>query len=163
MALEIERKFLVKGSDFKAFAEKTIYIEQGYLTTESDCVVRIRIADEKAVLTIKDRNKNNSIARNEWEYDIPLEDAREMMKMCSSITIYKTRYLVPVGKHVFEIDVFHGENEGLIVAEVELMAEDEFFDCPDWIGEEVTTKESYSNAYLAQHSYKEWGNSCKKI
>jgi len=163
MALEIERKFLVKNDNFKALAKKTIYIKQVYLTTESDCVVRIRIADERAVLTIKGKNKNNSIAHNEWEYDIPLEDAQEMMKMCGSKNIRKTRYLVAIGKHVFEIDVFHGENEGLVVAEVELTAEDEFFDCPDWIGEEVTAKERYYNAYLAQHPYKEWENSCGKI
>jgi len=163
MASEIERKFFVKNDTFKALAEKTIYIEQGYLTTEKDCVVRVRIADEKSFITIKIRNKYNDIIRSEWEYPIPLEEAREMMKICGLNTIHKTRYLVPVGKHIFEVDVFHSDNEGLVISEIELSAEDEPFIRPDWLGEEVTAIGSYYNFYLAQHPYKEWKNSISEF
>ena len=156
MAIEIERKFLVKNDSFKAFAEQTILIEQGYLAGEGDGVVRVRVTGENAVITIKSGNAENGIARYEWEYPVPVEDACEMMKMCGSGIIRKTRYVVPAGKHVFEVDVFHGDNEGVVIAEVELSAEDEIFDHPDWLGAEVTMKKCYYNAFLARHPYKEW-------
>jgi CYTH domain-containing protein len=162
MALEIERKFLVKDNSFKSLAVKTIFMEQGYMTSESDCVVRVRITDEKSVITIKSKNKTVGIVRYEWEYPIPVEDAREMMKICSPFggqgaVIRKTRYVIPVGKHVFEVDVFHDDNEGLVIAEVELSAEDESFEHPDWLGKEVTMEKCYYNVFLARHPYKEWG------
>jgi CYTH domain-containing protein len=155
MALEIERKFLVKDDSFKSLAVKTIFMEQGYMTSESDCVVRVRITDEKSVITIKSKNKTVGIARYEWEYPIPVEDAREMMKVCTSNVIRKTRYVIPVGKHAFEVDVFHDDNEGLVIAEVELSAEDESFEHPDWLGKEVTAEKCYYNVFLARHPYTE--------
>jgi len=156
MALEIERKFLVRDDSFKSLAMSSIPIEQGYMMSEDDCVIRIRTAAENAVLTIKSKTKPNSIARYEWEYPIPFEDARKMLEICTLNIISKTRYFVPVGKHTFEVDVFHGDNEGLVVAEVELSAEDEFFECPDWLGEEVTAEKCYYNVFLARCPYKEW-------
>jgi CYTH domain-containing protein len=155
MALEIERKFLVKNDSFKTLAVKATFIEQGYLMSEGENIVRIRIADDTAVVTIKSKSNKHSIARCEWEYAIPLEGAREMMNICDSNIIRKTRYLVPAGKHIFEVDVFHGDNEGLVIAEVELSAEDELFNCPDWLGEEVTAKKCYYNTFIARHPLSE--------
>lgn len=156
MALEIERKFLVKNDTFKSLAKKTLCIEQGYLTNVNDCVVRVRITDEKAVITIKSKNKTAEIAHYEWEYPIPVEDAREMMKICASKIIRKTRYVVPVGKHTFEVDVFHDDNNGLVIAEIELSAENESFEHPQWLGKEVTAEKCYYNVFIASHPYKEW-------
>jgi len=153
MALEIERKFLVKNDVFKSLATKTMCIEQGYLANADDCVVRVRITDEKAAITVKSKNKNTDIAHHEWEYPIPVEDAREMMKICTSNIIRKTRHLVPVGQHTFEVDVFHGDNEGLIIAEIELSAEDEFFERPEWLGKEVTAEKCYYNVFIAGCSH----------
>ena len=154
MALEIERKFLVKNDSFKASAVKTIFIEQGYLTNGKDCTVRVRIADENAVITIKSKNNDHSIAHHEWEYAIPLEDARTMMTICGSNVIRKTRHLIPAGKHTFEVDVFHDDNDGLVIAEVELSAEDEPFEHPNWLGKEVTGEKRYYNAFIAREREK---------
>ena len=161
MALEIERKFLVKDDAFKSLAVEIIPIEQGYMTTESDCVVRVRTVGTHAVVTIKSKNKSDSITRHEWEYAIPVADAREMMTVCTSSIIRKTRYMVPIGKHTFEVDVFHDDNDGLVLAEVELSAEDELFETPEWLGEEVTAKECYYNVFIACHPYKEWNKNLK--
>jgi CYTH domain-containing protein len=147
MGKEIERKFLVKG-EFKHLAIKNIRIIQTYLSIDRDKTVRVRIADDKAFLTIKGRPKPNSISRNEWEIPVPVSDAREMMKICMPGKIDKTRYLVPSGRHTFEVDVFHDKNEGLIIAEIELSSESENFEKPEWLGEEVTGKPEYYNANL---------------
>lgn len=147
MATETERKFLVI-SDFRHLAVKVIKITQFYLNTDPDKVIRLRIADDEAFLTIKSRKCEKSIVRNEWEFRIPLSDAKEMIKVCLPGKIVKTRYLIPSGKHTFEIDVFHEKNDGLIIAEIELSSEDEQFDKPDWLGEEVTGKPEYYNANL---------------
>jgi CYTH domain-containing protein len=147
MGKEIERKFLVKG-EFKHLAIKDIRIIQTYLSIDRDKTVRVRIADDKAFLTIKGRPKPNSISRNEWEIPVPVSDAREMMKICMPGKIDKTRYLVPSGRHTFEVDVFHDKNEGLIIAEIELSSESENFEKPEWLGEEVTGKPEYYNANL---------------
>ena len=147
MATETERKFLVKG-EFRHLAVKEIKIIQSYLSIDPDKTIRLRIADEKAFLTIKGRPEKNSITRNEWEFQIPVTDAVEMMRICLPGKIVKTRYLVPSGKHTFEVDVFHEKNEGLIIAEIELTSEDEQFDKPDWLGEEVTGNPEYYNANL---------------
>lgn len=149
MATETERKFLVK-SEFRHLAVKEIEIIQSYLVIDPDKTIRLRIADDKAFLTIKSRPKKNLITRNEWEVQIPLSDGEEMMHICIPGRIVKTRYLVPSGKHTFEIDVFHEKNEGLIVAEIELTSDDEYFDKPSWLGEEVTGMPQYYNANLAK-------------
>ncbi|MGA2406251.1 MAG: CYTH domain-containing protein [Bacteroidales bacterium] len=147
MATETERKFLIKG-EFRHLAFKEIKIIQSYLSIDPDKTIRMRIADDKAFLTIKGRPQKNSISRNEWEVQVPVSDAEEMMRICLPGRIVKTRYLIPSGKHIFEIDVFHEKNEGLIIAEIELTSEDEYFEKPDWLGEEVTGNPQYYNANL---------------
>ena len=147
MATETERKFLVKG-EFRHLAFKEIRIIQSYLLIDPDKTIRLRIADDKAFLTIKSGISKESIARSEWEFPIPFSDANEMMHVCLPGKIVKTRYLIPSGNHTFEVDVFHDKNEGLIIAEIELSSEDEHYEKPDWLGEEVTGKPEYYNANL---------------
>jgi len=147
MATETERKFLVKGK-FRHLSVKEINIIQSYLSIDPDKTIRLRIADEKAFLTIKGRPLKNTITRNEWEVQVPVTDAQEMMPLCLPGRIVKTRYLIPSGRHVFEVDIFHEKNEGLIIAEIELISEDEQFVKPDWLGEEVTGNPNYYNANL---------------
>jgi adenylate cyclase len=147
MAIETERKFLVKGN-FTHLAVKQITIKQTYLSLDIDRIVRLRIAEEKAYLTIKSRLEGTSLSRNEWEIAIPVKDAEEMMKICLPGSIEKTRYYVPVKNHLLEVDVFHGKNEGLIIAEIELTSELELFDKPEWLGDEVTGNPLYYNSNL---------------
>jgi adenylate cyclase len=147
MATETERKFLVK-SEFRHMAVREIKIIQAYLSIDPQKTIRIRLTDHEAFLTVKSRPQKNSITRNEWEVEIPVNDAQEMMSICLPGRIVKTRYLVPEGKHTFEIDVFHEKNEGLVIAEIELNADDESFDKPDWLGDEVTGIPQYYNANL---------------
>ena len=147
MATETERKFLVKG-EFRHFVTKEIKIIQCYLTIDLEKTIRLRIANDKAYLTVKSRPKKNSITRNEWEVAIDVKDAEEMMAICLPGRIVKTRYLVPSGKHTIEVDVFHEKNEGLIIAEIELTSDDEYFEKPAWLGEEVTGLSQYYNANL---------------
>ena len=147
MAIETERKFLVKG-EFKYLAVKKIEIIQAYLSATPDKTIRLRITGEKAFLTVKTKAKLNSISRNEWEVEIPGKDAMEMMDICIPGRVVKTRYLVPAGKHTIEVDVFHEKNEGLVVAEIELSTEDELFEKPEWLGEEVTGNPMYFNSNL---------------
>jgi adenylate cyclase len=147
MATETERKFLIKG-EFRHLAVKEIRIVQSYLSIDTEKTIRLRIANDKAFLTIKTRPQKNSISRNEWEVQVSVTDAEEMMRICLPGRIVKTRYLIPSGKHTFEIDVFHEKNEGLIIAEIELKSEDEHFEKPAWLGEEVTGNPQYYNANL---------------
>jgi adenylate cyclase len=147
MATETERKFLVKD-EFRHLSVKEIEIMQCYLSIDPEKTIRLRIADEKAILTIKSRPRKNSITRSEWEVPIPLTDAEEMLYLCLPGRVVKTRYLIPAGNHTFEVDVFHDKNEGLIIAEIELISEDEYFERPDWLGEEVTGKPQYYNVNL---------------
>ena len=147
MATETERKFLVTG-DFRHLAVKEINIIQAYLILDSGKTIRIRIADKQAYLTIKTRPSKNTITRNEWEFPIPLKDAEEMMKICIPGRIFKTRYIIPSGKHKIEVDVFHEKNEGLVIAEIELTSENEEYFKPSWLGEEVTGQPQYYNANL---------------
>jgi CYTH domain-containing protein len=145
--IEIERKFLVNG-DFISSSGRKERIVQGYLCATVERSVRIRIKRNTACMTIKGPANKNGFSHVEFEYPVPLEDAGEILKLCEWI-IEKERYYVPAGKHVFEVDVFHGLHEGLIVAELELQSEEEPFEKPDWLGEEVTGDERYYNAYLA--------------
>jgi adenylate cyclase len=147
MATETERKFLVKG-EFRHLAVKEIKITQSYLFRDPDKTIRLRISDDKGSLTIKSRISSESLTRNEWEFPVNLTDAIDIMSVCLPGKILKSRYLIPSGKHTFEVDVFHGKNEGLIIAEIELASEDESFEKPDWLGEEVTGKPEYYNSNL---------------
>lgn len=147
MATETERKYLLKG-EFRHLVVKEIKIIQAYLSIDPIKTIRVRITDDKAYLTVKSRPKENSISRSEWEVVIDVKDAEEMLSICLPGKIVKTRYLVPSGKHTIEVDVFHEKNEGLIIAEIELNSEDEYFEKPDWLGEEVTGLPQYYNANL---------------
>jgi len=147
MGKEIERKFLVKG-EFRHLAKKEIKILQTYLAIDDVKTIRLRIADDKAFISIKSGAQDDSIMRNEWEIPISIADALEMMKISLPGKIEKTRYLVPCKDHLFEVDVFHDKNEGLIIAELELFSESEQFEKPEWLGEEVTGISEYYNASL---------------
>jgi adenylate cyclase len=149
MATETERKFLVKG-EFRHLAVREISITQLYLSKDPQKTIRLRFADDKAFLAIKTPLTSESIARSEWEFQIPVADATAMMKICLPGKIIKTRYLIPAGKHKFEVDVFHDKNEGLVIAEIELESEDQQFEIPEFLGEEVTGNPSYYNSNLAK-------------
>lgn len=151
---EIERKFLVKSQAFKDLAKKKTYYEQAYLNTHPERTVRVRIADDKAFLTIKGKSTKNGLSRFEWEKQIPLEEAKELLKLCEPGKIQKYRYLVPQGKHTFEVDEFLGDNEGLLLAEIELENEDEEFEEPNWLDREVTGDMSYYNSKLISNPFK---------
>lgn len=153
MFLEIERKFLVRGFCSEGLRFKKM--KQAYLAKEG-CTLRVRIADVKAFLTIK--GKTEGISRAEFEYEIPMEDANAMMDLAVYPPIIKTRYYAEVDGKTWEVDVFEGENEGLVMAEIELKSEDEKFTLPDWAAEEVTGDKRYYNAYLAKNPYKKWAD-----
>lgn len=156
MPIEIERKFLLASQDWRAVAGAGVALAQGYLVSGRNCSIRVRIAGSEAHLNIK--GPTAGIARAEYEYSIPLEEARELLRdMAARPLIEKTRYRVPVGRHCFEIDEFHGDNQGLVVAEVELDAEDDEFERPDWLGEEVSEDPRYLNTSLARNPWRNWG------
>ena len=156
MAQEIERKFLVLDDSFKHEAFSKSRIQQGYLCSERGRTVRVRIRDERAYLTIKGPSENGGLSRYEFEREIPLEDARQMMQFCEPGIIDKTRWLVKSGKHTFEVDEFFGDNEGLVVAEVELSYEDEPYKKPHFIGKEVTGDRRYYNSCLCVKPFNKW-------
>ena len=155
MPQEIERKFLVKG-EYKSQAYAQNRIIQGYISSARGRTVRVRIRGGRGYLTIKGASDTSGISRYEWEKEIPLAEAGELMKLCEPGIIDKTRYLVRCGNHVFEIDEFYGENEGLTVAEVELSSEDEPFVKPAFIGREVTGDVRYYNSQLMKHPFTTW-------
>lgn len=199
---EIERKFLVNGDAFMCEAVESHRLVQGYICRESGRTVRVRIADDKAYLTIKGRSSDNGMSRMEWEMEIPVDDARALMTLCQGGIIDKTRYIVPaspvprsvcryrdgdvdsimcrkapvsndggisdddaasresgenpaIPARKWEVDVFHGDNEGLVMAEIELGSEDETFDRPSWLGKEVTGDHRYYNSMLSEHPFSE--------
>ena len=154
--LEIERKFLVKSDDFKAVAFAKSQIAQGYLNSHPERTVRIRIKGESGFLTIKGKGNESGVSRLEWETEIPLTEAKSLIKLCENGVIDKIRYEVKAGNHIFEVDEFFGDNEGLVVAEIELQSEDETFEKPEWLGQEVTNDERYYNAFLSNHPYTTW-------
>lgn len=156
MALEIERKFLVKDDSYKQMAFSSSRIVQGYICSARGRTVRVRIRDEKGYLTIKGPSEEGGLSRYEWEKEIPLAEARDLMRICEPGMIDKTRYLVRSGHHVFEVDEFYGENEGLVVAEVELNDENEPFEKPSFVGEEVTGIVKYYNSFLMKCPFKDW-------
>lgn len=154
MGKEIERKFLVKGDAWKSLATGRRY-RQGYLNSAKERTVRVRTIDDRAFLTVK--GPNTGITRSEFEYEIPLEDARAMLDaLAERPLIEKTRYKIASGGHVWEVDEFEGENQGLVVAEIELSAEGESFEKPEWIGEEVSDDPRYYNSSLVAHPYSSW-------
>ena len=155
MAFEIERTFLVKG-DYKDSVTKSDHIVQGYIATLGPKTVRIRIRGDKGYITIKGKSNATGVSRFEWEKEIPLGDAVQLMDLCDGGVVEKVRHLVPFAGHTFEVDEFIGDNSGLTVAEVELRSEDEVFDRPSWLGEEVTQDRRYRNSNLLVHPFKDW-------
>ena len=154
--IEIERKFLVTSEAFKTAAFKKTRISQGFLNTDKSRTVRVRLKGEQGFLTIKGASSKSGMSRFEWEKEIPKLEAESLLELCEPSIIDKTRFEVKLGKHIFEVDEFYGDNAGLIVAEVELSAEDETFEIPDWLGEEVTGTVAYYNSQLSKHPFKNW-------
>ncbi|CAI8170850.1 MAG: Inorganic triphosphatase [Polaribacter sp. SA4-10] len=156
MAVEIERKFLVKNNSFKqeSFAEKSM--KQGYLNSNKNRTVRIRITDDKAFITVKGNSNSTGVSRFEWEKEIDKLEAEELLLLCETTIIEKNRFYVKSHQHVYEIDEFFGDNYGLIIAEVELKNEDEAYTKPLWLGEEVTGRKKYYNSKLSKNPFKDW-------
>lgn len=154
--IEIERKFLVVSEDFKQEATSTERIVQGFLSTHEERTVRVRTAGEMGYLTIKGKSNEAGTMRYEWEKEIPIEEANELLTLCEKPVIDKTRYKVHLDQHMFEVDVFHGENEGLIIVEVELEDENDVFERPAWLGMEVTGEIKYYNSQLIKQPFKNW-------
>ncbi len=154
--IEIERKFLVKSEAYKADASSNQLIEQGFLNTDPDRTVRVRVEGDKGFLTIKGRSNKAGTTRFEWEREIALAEAEALLNICEEGVIEKVRYLVPFGAHVFEVDEFNGFNKGLTVAEVELQSESETFEKPAWLGAEVTGEVRYYNSQLSKQPYNTW-------
>ena len=157
MAQEIERKFLVSG-DFKKESYGSVRISQGYLSSVPQRVVRVRVKGEKGYITIKGAADETGVSRFEWEKEISLQDAQSLLQLAEPGIIDKTRYLIKNtdGKHIWEVDEFHGENNGLVMAEIELSSENELFDRPNWLGKEVTGDKRYYNSFIAHNPYKNW-------
>lgn len=155
MAQEIERKFLVKG-DFKSEVFKSTRITQGYLSSVPERTVRVRVKGEKGFITIKGIGNESGASRYEWEKEIPVEEVRDLLKICEPGVIDKTRYLVKNGDYTFEVDEFYGDNDGLTVAEIELPSEDAAFNKPAWLGDEVTGDVRFYNSMLMKNPYKNW-------
>lgn len=153
---EIERKFLVAG-EYKSLATKALRITQGYLNHDPERTVRVRIKGGKGFITVKGIGNESGASRFEWECEIPVEDAGELLRLCEPGIIDKTRYLVEYQGHIFEVDEFYGDNEGLTMAELELEDEDEMFERPEWLGEEITGDKRYYNSSLMRDPYKNWG------
>lgn len=157
MALEIERKFLVKKGIWNNLSsEKGEFYKQGYISTEPSKTIRVRLTESNAFLTIK--GSSQGFSRMEFEYVIPQEDAKQLLENFCSNIISKTRYKIVYHNHLWEVDVFLEDNEGLIVAEIELTSENEHFELPPWVGDEVTIDERYYNSYLSQNPFKNWKN-----
>ena len=156
MAKEIERKFLVAHQAWRESVNTLHVFRQGYLSYDSERTVRVRATEVTGYLTIK--GITEGLTRDEFEYEIPLADALALLQLCERPAIEKKRYIVPNGAHVWEVDVFEGVNEGLVVAEIELGSEDEAFDKPNWLGNEVSGDRKYSNSALSLHPFKDWSN-----
>ncbi|SHL66456.1 CYTH domain-containing protein [Flavobacterium xanthum] len=154
--IEIERKFLVKNESFKEVAFAQNPIAQGYLSSIPERTVRIRIKGGKGFLTIKGNSNKTGMSRFEWEKEIPIAEAKALLLLCEEGVIEKTRFEIKSGNHTFEVDEFYGKNEGLIVAEIELNAETDSFDKPEWLGDEVTGDIRYYNAYLSKIPFQKW-------
>ena len=161
MPIEIERKFLVAG-EFKSRAASVSHIVQGYISSQRGRTVRVRLRDDRGYLTIKGPSDSAGMARYEFEKEITPDEARDLLRLCEPGIIDKNRYLVPVGGHVFEVDEFFGENQGLVVAEVELKSVDEAFERPDFLGREVTGDRRYYNSMLRACPYTAWDDAADR-
>jgi len=155
VAFEIERKFLVNG-EFRNEAWKAFRITQGYLSSIPERTIRIRLKEDRGFITVKGPGNDSGTTRFEWEKEIPLSDAEELLKICEPGIIDKTRYEVRHGNHLFEIDVFSGDNAGLVIAEVELASENEYFEMPAWLGKEITGERKYYNSALKDNPFSRW-------
>lgn len=158
MGLEIERKFLVQ-ENYKHLAKDSYKISQGYLSLANEQAVRIRVSGERGFITIKGIGNKTGVCREEWEYEIPVSDAHELLKLCKNGIIHKMRYLIDFEGKTFEVDEFSGDNEGLVVAELELSFENEYFEKPSWLGQEITGENKYYNLMLVQLPFKDWEGS----
>lgn len=154
--LEIERKFLIKSDSYKTNVKSKTKIAQGFLNKDPKRTVRVRIRNNKGYLTIKGKGNASGTTRFEWEKEIPLAEATNLLALCEPLIIEKNRYEVPIGKHIFEVDEFLGDNQGLVIAEVELTNEDEQFIKPNWLGNEVTGNAKYYNSQLSKNPFKDW-------
>ncbi len=154
MATEIERKFLVSSDDWRIQVRKSVDMQQGYLSSNGRSSIRIRVSDQAAFINIK--SATLGVRRSEFEYPVPLPDAREMLTLCEGALIDKTRHYIDFEGHTWEVDVFRGDNAGLVVAEIELGDETEPFVRPDWLGDEVSDDTRYYNVCLVSHPYKNW-------
>ena len=154
--IEIERKFLVNSDVYKNEAFKKTRISQGFLNTHKERTVRVRIKDKESFITVKGKSSKDGLKRFEWEKEIPLHEAQELLTLCEPSIIDKTRYEVKIGNHIFEVDEFYGENKGLVIAEIELNFEEEVFETPNWLGKEVTGDIKYYNSQLSIQPYKTW-------
>lgn len=156
MTVEIERKFLVNSNTFKQEAHQKNYIKQGFLNSNKERVVRVRLKDDKGYLTVKGKSNKSGTTRFEWEKEISKNEAENLLKLCEKGIIEKYRYLVKVNNHTYEIDEFLAENLGLVVAEIELSSENEIFEKPLWLGKEVTGNTKYYNSNLNKRPFKHW-------
>ena len=156
MPKEIERKFLVESDEFKELSFKKTYLKQGYLNSDKNRAVRVRITSDTAFLTIKGKSNESGTTRFEWEKEISISEATQLIELCEPGIIEKNRFYHQFGDHVFEIDEFLGNHEGLVLAEVELHHEDEAFEKPNYLGEEVTGDDRYYNSNLSKNSSKFW-------
>jgi len=154
--IEIERKFLVTSDAYKEASFKSTRIIQGYLNTDKERTVRVRLKGDIGFITVKGLSKNNGLSRFEWEKEITKEEAKALLKISEPGIIDKTRYEITVGNHIFEVDEFYGDNEGLVIAEVELENENEIVKKPDWLGEEVTGNKKYYNSQISIKPFKSW-------
>lgn len=153
--VEIERKFLVTSAAYKKEAFSQNRIKQGYLSSVPERTVRIRLKGNKAYITIKGVSNATGMSRFEWEKQIPVNEAENLLLLCEKGIIDKTRFEVKIGIHTYEVDEFYGENEGLVIAELELQSENETFEKPSWLGKEVTNDKRYYNSYLSNNPYKQ--------
>ncbi len=160
--LEIERKFLVCGEDYKQQAFHHSRIKQGYISSRRGATVRVRLRDGQGFLTIKGPSDAKGMSRYEFEKEISAEEAAHLFELCEPGIIDKTRYLVRAGNHTFEVDEFYGDNQGLVMAEVELQSETETFEKPSFIGQEVTGDRRYYNSHLREYPYSQWPTSEKQ-
>ena len=154
--IEIERKFLVNSFEFKEEAISKSIIKQGFLNSDPERTVRVRLSNDVGLITVKGLSSDDGLVRFEWEKELSKEDAESLLKLCEEGIIEKARYEIKAGNHIIEVDEFYGDNEGLIVAEIELKSENEVFEKPHWIAEEVTGDIKYYNSQLSKQPYKEW-------
>lgn len=154
--MEIERKYLVKTKDYRSLAYTKTSIIQGFLNTHPDRVVRVRIEDDKAYLTVKGRSNDEGTSRFEWEKNISVDDARELLELCEKEILKKNRYYVRMGHQIIEVDEFLGLNKGLVIAEIEIEKEDDHIEVPVWLGSEVTGDIKYYNSQLSKYPFQRW-------